>query len=341
MNRIPEPSLDHRILEDMIYGTIKSRLLQAAIDLKIFDCLRTARSASEAAKMLGSDPGNTNLLLKALTACGLLTFTGGRFESTPVSRIFLDTQSPSCISLWLTQASQTFTPILENLGKLVEKGPASEQPDAHMNSETMCEFYTHAHAQTELAGVAKRTAAIVKALPEYDGFTKMLDLGGGPGLNSVAVLQDHPRLKSTVFDRKSVVAIAQTYIDRFGMAERIETRWGDYNTDELGTGYDLILASDTLYYEGEVLERLTSRLFNALAPGGVMVGIHGVLNPERTGPEYMVLGMLPDALMNQGELPCTGFLAPALLKAGFSTVHTRQVKMISNEMEVDIARKSV
>ncbi|WP_321491400.1 hypothetical protein [uncultured Desulfobacter sp.] len=53
----------------------------------------------------------------------------------------------------------------------------------------------------------------------------------------------------------------------------------------------------------------------------------------------MVLSMLPDALMGQGELPCEGFLAPALFRAGFRQVVTRKVPMVSNEMEVDIARK--
>ena len=120
-------------------------------------------------------------------------------------------------------------------------------------------------------------------------------------------------IKLKVFDRASVVFIAQTYIERFGCADRISTLAGDYTKDDPGKGFDLVLSSDTLYYQGGEL--------------------------DRTGPGNMVLGMLPDALMGQGELPCEGFLAPVLLRAGFKQVQTRKVFMVSNEMEVDIARK--
>lgn len=339
METIPTLDLDHRNIEDMIYGTVKSRLLLAAIELKIFDILATAGSAREVSVKLGTHPQNTRLLLRALAACGLLEHNGKVYKNSPEARAFLDSKSPACITQWLVQAAQMFDPILGNLKRLIINGPGTPSPGSHMNSDAMCEFYTHAHAQTELAGVAKKTADIVKSLPEYGQSKKMLDLGGGPGINSVAVVQSHPVMEAVVFDREGIVAVAREYIDRFGMADRIQTRAGDYRKDDLGRGYDLILVSDTLYYTGEELDRMASRLFNILNPGGVLVGIHGVLSQHRTKPCQMVLGMLPDALMDQGELPDSGFLAPALFRAGFASVHTRQVRMVSNEMEVDIARK--
>jgi predicted O-methyltransferase YrrM len=339
MNKIPELNLTHRGIEEIIFGTIKSRLLTAAVDLRVFDVLDTPKSAEETAAVLGTHPGNTCHLLRALTACGLIHRTGGTFVNSPEAKAFLDTKSRASIGQWLTQMSRTFEPILDNLTDLITDGPPTGDPEAHMNSETMCELYTHAHAQTELAGVARRTAALVKALPEYERFERMLDMGGGPGLNSVAIVQDHPVLKSVVFDRKSVTDIARGYIDRFGMTARIETRTGDYTKDNLGIGYDFILASDTLYYAPDELDAIVSRIFDALNPGGVLMAIHGVLTDDRTAPEKMVLGMLPDALMGQGELPDSGFLAPFLLRAGFASVHTREVPMVSCPMEVDVARK--
>ncbi len=102
---------------------------------------------------------------------------------------------------------------------------------------------------------------------------------------------------------------------------------------------DLVLVSDTLCYEGETLDRIVSSISDALNPGGVMIGIHGVLTKDRTGPDHMALGMLPDALMARGELPDEGFLPPALFRNGFRQVHTKNVFMVYSEMEVDIARK--
>ncbi len=339
METITDTGINYRSIEQMLFSSIKSRLLLCAIKLKVFDLLDTPAESETVAAALNTHPDNTRLMLKGLTACGLVRYKEGKYENTGESNAFLRSKSAACITGWLDQAAGMFGPILDNFETLVKKGPTPPGPDTHMNSEAMCEFYTHAHAQTELAGVAAKTAGIVRDLSEFSSMKKMLDLGGGPGLNSVAIVQAHDTLESVVFDRASVAAIARAYIERFGCVGRITTLSGDYTKDDPGNGYDLVLASDTLYYEGSELERIAARVYDALNPGGVLVGIHGVVTKDRTGPGPMVLGMLPDALMGQGELPCEGFLAPALLRAGFKQVQTRKMFMVSNEMEVDIARK--
>ena len=339
METIIDTGLSHREIDRIIYSGVKPELLRCAIQLKVFDLLDTPRTYKEVAAELQTHPDNTRLMLKGLVACGLVLYQDGTYENTGESRAFLNSKSQTCITGWLDRAARVLGPILNNFETLVRNGPMQHEPGAHMNSEAMCEFYTHAHAQTELAGVAAKTAGIIRDLPEFPAMKTMLDLGGGPGLNSVAVVQAHDTLESVVFDRKSVVAIAREYIERFGCSGRITTRSGDYTKDDPGTGFDLVLASDTLYYQGCDLDRIGSRIYNALNPGGVLVGIHGVVTKDRTGPDDMVLSMLPDALMGQGELPCEGFLAPALFRAGFRQVVTRKVPMVTNEMEVDIARK--
>lgn len=339
METITDIGLNHRRIEQMIFGSVKSKLLLCAIKLNVFDLLDTPAGTEKVAAALKTHPHNTRLMLQGLTACGLVRYNAGKYENTEESSMFLTSKSVACITGWLDQAARMFEPVLDNFETLVKNGPMPPGPDTHMNSEAMCEYYTHAHAQTELAGVAAKTAGIIRDLPEFLSMKKMLDLGGGPGLNSVAVVQAHDTLESVVLDRVSVVAIAQTYIDRFGCADRITTLAGDYTKDDPGKGFDLVLASDTLYYQGDELERIAARVYDALNPGGVLVGVHGVVTKDRTGPGNMILGMLPDALMGQGELPCEGFLASALLRAGFKQVQTQKVVMISNEMEVDIARK--
>ncbi len=339
METITDTGLDHRRIEQMIFGSVTSKLVHCAIRLKVFDLLDAPVSSEALAAKLNTHPHNTRLMLNGLTACGLIQYKAGNYENTEEASMFLRSESIACITGWLDQAVRMVEPVLDNFETLVKNGPMPAGPDTHMNAEAMCAYYTHAHAQTELAGVAAKTAEIIRGLPEFSRMKKMLDLGGGPGLNSVAVVQVHDSLESVVFDRASVVSIAQTYIERFGCTDRISTRAGDYTKDGLGNGFDLVLASDTLYYQGDELKRIAERVYDALQPGGVLVGIHGVVTKERTGPEDMVLGMLPDALMGQGELPCEGFLAPALLQAGFRQVQTRKVFMVSNEMEVDIAKK--
>ena len=341
MEKIPElKCLPERIL-DLLFGAVQSRLLVAAVRLKVFDTLQSERSAEEVSELLGTHPDNTCLMLRGLTALNLLHCRNGVYVNGPEARAFLDAGSPACIGRWMVEAFEMFEPVIRNMEAVMTDGPGRRQADEHMNSEEMCAFYTHSHARSELAGIARKTASVVGALPEYPGFRKMLDLGGGPGLNSVAILERNPELTGVIFDRGSVVAIAEEYIRHYGMTGRITTRAGDYTRDDPGSGYDLILASDTLYYEPGELTRMASGLCNALNPGGVLVGIHGVLHRDRTAPCRSVIGILPEALTGRGDLPDSGFLAPCLLRAGFASVHTREVHLGFGPMEVDIARKTV
>jgi predicted O-methyltransferase YrrM len=341
MKKIPGlECVPERIL-GLLLGAIESRLLVAALKLDVFGLLNDERTVEDVSKKLGTHPGNTRLMLRGLTALGLLRCRNGSYVNSAEARTFLDPQSPACIGRWVIDSADQFEPVIRNMVDLIKAGPGKPKDDEHMNSEEMCAYYTHSHARSELAGIAQATAALIRSLPEFPRFMKMLDLGGGPGLNSVAILEDNPILKGVVFDRASVVAIAEEYIKQYGMADRIATRAGDYLRDDPGNGYDLILASDTLYYEPDLLNPLVSRLYAALNPGGVLVGIHGVVHREPPAPRMGVIGILPDALAGCGDLPDANFLAPCLLKAGFSSVHTRETHLGFGLMQVDIARKAI
>ena len=82
-------------------------------------------------------------MLRALTACGLLCRRDDRFVNGQEAAIFLDSRSPSCVGEWLQRSMWTFSPIIDSMRELVKSGPPPQRPDRHMNSEAMCELYTH------------------------------------------------------------------------------------------------------------------------------------------------------------------------------------------------------
>jgi cyclopropane fatty-acyl-phospholipid synthase-like methyltransferase len=199
--------------------------------------------------------------------------------------------------------------------------------------------FTAAHASTERAGIAQQVTEIVSELPEFPTLKKMLDLGGGPGLIGIAAVAAHPNMSGVIFDRPAVVKVARTFIEEYEMEDRVEVLGGDYLQDSIGGGYDLVVASDNLYYGGDETDAIVKKIYDALNPGGVFISFHGGLTHERTGPDRMLLGMILDELMGGGRMIDQGFIADSMLRAGFKSVRSRTLETDWGPMDLDIGRK--
>ena len=323
----------------MLIGPIKSKLLLAGIELKVFNQLNEPMSADVVAEAIGSHPENTGLFLDGLTACDLFEKKKGLYQNTPVTQAFLVEESSTYLGLVFADQFQMNHPVLNDLPKLVKEGPPPTLPEADMNSEEMCMKFTAAHASCERAGIAQQVAKVVSGLPEFPSFRKMLDLGGGPGLIGIATVATHPSMKGIIFDRPSIVKVAETFIREYGMKGRVEVLGGDYFQDSIGEGYDLVLASDNLYYDKDETDAIVKKIFDALNPSGVFISFHGGLTHEQTKPDMMVLGMILDKLMGQGMMVDQGFIADSMLRVGFKSVRSRTLGPDWGPMDLNIGRK--
>ena len=59
--------------------------------------------------------------------------------------------------------------------------------------------------------------------------------------------------------------------------------------DGIGTGYDIVFASDAFYRPAEVLRPLFDKIRKSLRSGGLFVTKHWAMDPDRTGPFTTVL----------------------------------------------------
>ena len=151
----------------------------------------------------------------------------------------------------------------------------------------------------------KATWMLARELPIGEA-RKMLDIGGGPGTYSLEWAKLHNHLHATVFDIPPVIAVAQDYIHRYRLEDRVNTQPGDFNKDDFGEGYDLILFANVIHMYGEdVGKNLIRKAQRALEPGGRIV-IHGFCtDKEETAP-------VEDALfnLNMGMLTESGKAHP-------------------------------
>jgi predicted O-methyltransferase YrrM len=296
-------------------------------------------TAEEVARVLGTHPQNTSLFLDSLTAIDLVEKKDSHYQNVPASREFLVENSPtyigSVIDYRFTYESFTVDELLE----LVKKGPDSPN-NTHTASDEMTEVEVASFIPFQKAGRSQMFARIFASLPEFASSKKMLDLGCASGINGIAIVSAHPTIRGVSFDRPGTVEVAREMIRRYGMEDRMEIIGGNYASDPIGEGYDLILASDTLYYTKEEIDPIMTKLHTALNPGGVMVTIHPCLTSERTKPGSLVLGSLFSGLKGEDMgLLDQGFLADAMLRAGFKSVRSKTAYTDWGEEDIDIGRK--
>jgi predicted O-methyltransferase YrrM len=339
VGHLPICESDFSALNEIFYSAAASRLFMTAIGLKVFDYLQEPRTADQMAEAMQSDPMNTALMLDGLCALGLLGKKNGVYGNLKPASEFLVEGNPAYLGHWLTKTDESWQRCLGSMTELIKSGPGAVPMEAHMNSSELCEQFTNAHASTSLAGVGVQMAEQISGLPGFAQCRRMLDLGGGPGINAMAVAAANEQLKVTVFDRPEIVRLAQGYIRKFGFEQQVDVMGGDYLKDPLGSEYDLIMITDSLYYGQEEIMAVLRKCHQALKQGGLFAGIHAVLTHERTQPKNTVLGMLPEALADKAYLPEKGYLITAMERVGFQGVTSSMADIGGVPMEMNTGRK--
>lgn len=155
-----------------------------------------------------------------------------------------------------------------------------------------------AFAATITAAMDARGSSLAPALAEAIAdvaFRSVLDVAGGSGIFTCALLDRHPGATATVLERPPVDAVARRLLRERGYHDRVRVVAGDMFAD-LPTGHDLHLLAHTLHdWEENAVRRIVEACFGALAPGGWLVEYDTHLNRDKTGPlavaRYSVLLM--------------------------------------------------
>jgi SAM-dependent methyltransferase len=168
----------------------------------------------------------------------------------------------------------------------------------------------------------------------------MMDLGGGSGVMSMALLRRYPDLTAVVVDIPNVCEAGRLLVNELvretgdqiarhatgdsvgahAIQERIAYHAADFLHDPLPDGFDLILECDVGIYDQELFQKLRA----ALNPGGRLV-IVDQFSPE-TGvapwnppyPQWAFLGSLEDP--TSSGRPTAAEIESRLTQAGFRPV---------------------
>ncbi|MBI5640107.1 MAG: methyltransferase domain-containing protein [Nitrospirae bacterium] len=262
-------------LRKLYLGFISSRVILTAVNLGIFDSLTKAAAATEIAKKLKTDPRATEILLDALTGVGLVNKSSeGRYRNAPVSNRYL-IKGVRIYQGDIIKHASTMWQNFSGLDEVVRTGRPARRGFDHES------FIRGMHNLTVL-----RTEDLIKAV-KLKGVKTMLDLGGGPGTNAIAMARKG--VKATVFDLPATIKIAKK-IARSEGVKGVGFIAGDFHVDSFGSGYDLILVSQIVHaFSAEENIALLRKCRKALNIGGRVAVQEFPINDARTAPPHSAL----------------------------------------------------
>ena len=274
--------MDFTELMRLAGGHLEARLIQAAVELAIFDGLENSAGTAEAvANRLKLEPKATELLLNALASLELLHKRADYFSLTEATAKYLLKSSPQYVGAMITFESALWS-CWEKLSEAIRSGQPVRPPNMYQDQAAETEIFINAmDSLVKARGDATVTANAI----DWSGIAELLDVGSGPATYPIALCQRFPKLRATIFDLPGTLAISERYVREAGMAERIRLIAGDYRKAPIPGSYDVIFLSNIIHGESfESNRSLILKLVSNLKPGGQIVVKDHILDDSRTTP---------------------------------------------------------
>lgn len=296
-------------------------VLGAAADLDLFQHLSSVpKQAAELARVMDCDLRGLTVLADALVALGLLQKSHDAYALPPGLEVFL-TSAGSQSVLAMAQHQANCLRNWAQLASVVKTGrPARRIPSVRGDAADQSAFIGAMHNIS-----APNARQVIQAMQPLE-FKHLLDIGGASGTWTMAFLHACPTAKATLFDLPHVIPMARRRLTQEGLADRVHLVAGDFSTDPLPTGADLVWVSAIVHQNSRIQNRLLfAEVFAALVPGG-RIAIRDVLMDEgHTRPLAGALFAVNMLVATEGggtftfgelreDLESAGFVDAALLR---------------------------
>jgi len=155
----------------------------------------------------------------------------------------------------------------------------------------------------------------------------LMDVGGGDGAFVEAAAGRCSDLKLTLFDLPAVADQASRRMSRARLEDRITVASGDFLSDRLPTGADIIsLVRVLLDHDDARAVTILQKTYDALPPGGTLLvaeTLSGVRDAEAISDAYFGFYLLA---MGKGRPRSADEIRKLLSKAGFRDIRVRRTR---------------
>lgn len=294
-------------------GFMPARVLLTAVELDVFTLLHEAPADAPAvAGRLEAHPRTMERLLDCLVTLGFLDKQGAAYRVTEAGAVISPRHPESVRPMLLHRVEQWKE--WSHLTESVRRGRNPHVLQAFEDPERREEFIAAMHV------VGKDGARRFATACGADRYRRLLDIGGGSGVFTIAFLRQSPGLEAVLFDFPEVTRLAAGYLEEAGVDDRVELVAGDFYEDELPTGCDVALLSAIVHQNSpEQNAELFAKVHRALEPGGTLIVRDYVMSEDRTEPpEGALFALMMLVGTERGDTYTFAELQSALHRAGFT-----------------------
>jgi ubiquinone/menaquinone biosynthesis C-methylase UbiE len=328
MKESPGPSgvdIDALRVFELEWAFAPSRVLATGLQLGVFSQMAAgSRTVESIARAVGATERGVRMLMDSLTALELINKQNGEYTLTPTAAQFLVRESPDYMG-----AAMEGDAVWKAWGGLTE-AIRTGRPTHRMEQQPGAEdFYPQLIKALHVlnSGLSKQAAEVLGAGTSHRGM-KVVDVGCGSAVWSIAIAEADPEAHVTAQDFPGVLETTRHYLRRHGVESRYDFLPGDLKTVDFGEGrFDLALLGHIVHTEGEDSSRkLFRRLHRALRPGGRVAIVDMIPNNDRTGPVFPVLFAL-NMLVNstEGDTFSLADYERWFVEAGFANVEAADI----------------
>ncbi|HAM70431.1 MAG TPA: methyltransferase [Verrucomicrobiales bacterium] len=309
---------------DAIYST--DLLAAALVWLDFFTWLTGCPSTLDGiCTGLSLHPRPVDVMLTLFKGMGLVEERDGVFSTSLVAREHLVSGSPWFLGPYY--ASMKERSVTRDFVTVLRTGKPANWASYKDEKAWAQAMEGEAFARQFTAAMDCRGVYLGQALArsvDLAGCRRLLDIAGGSGIYSCALLAANPALSGVVLEKSPVDRICRGEVDARGYGSRIEVVTGDMFRDPWPRGADVHLISNVLHdWDFPEVRELLRRSAEALPSGGMLL-VHDVhINREKTGPlpnaQYSALLMC----ITEGKCYSVGEMEGLLREAGFGPAELR------------------
>jgi ubiquinone/menaquinone biosynthesis C-methylase UbiE len=320
-----------------LYSFTRSQLLFSAIDLDVFKAIHQGRgTVDELVPILQVDGRALKIFLDGLIGIGFLQKTPeGCYILPPDVAQFLVKGEDQYIGGMVKHCKRLY----ENwmlLTDVIKSGQPAGGSQSLADVET---FFSELVKGLYVSNypTAQKLAEFLKIGSELKGI-KILDVAGGSGVWSIAMLEKDAGSTATVLDYPTVVHVAEEYVTHHGLEGRYDYFPADLEITEFPKEqYDLAVLANICHGIGPYsTETLFQKTFHALKPGGKIVIVDFVPDDQRSQPGWpLIFGVNMLVCTQDGNVFTEAEYRQWLSAAGFSCISKSELE----DVAVIVAKK--
>ncbi len=317
------PVVDDTLIWDAWLGLYKTPAMSVALELDIFESLDAQPDSPDGlAERRDFDVRGLRALLPMLMQMGVLALHGGLYQLTEAGKQYMLKSSPFCWHGLFKRLSATLVAhklLLETINKerarAAKNRPVDGWESGHVDMPLAKDVtaFMHSHSAPAAYGMARTC--------DFSGIRKVLDVGGGSGVFSIALAGLRPDIYCSIMELPTICEVAQQYIDEAGVTAQVDTVIVDMFRAPWPLGFDAHFFSNVFHdWSVETCIELAKKSYTALPPGGCILLHEMLLDDSGTAPAHAVAFSLLMAMGTLGQQFTLKQLRDILEEAGFRKV---------------------